>query len=184
MFEMMRKHRPTIFYGVPSLYTALLAHPDIGKGAGSDRLRHLRLGRRSAARPYRRALAQDRRRRRARRHRLDRVVADVPEQPPRRHPLRLDRQAGARLRGAHRRREGPRARRRRDRRTDRARAVGRRRLLEPARQEPPHLRRRMDLYRRQISAATPTATITTAAAPTTCSRSAACGCRRSTSRPR
>ena len=36
---MMRKHRPTIFYGVPSLYTALLAHTDIGKGAGSDRLR-------------------------------------------------------------------------------------------------------------------------------------------------
>ena len=36
---MMRKHRPTIFYGVPSLYTALLAHPQIGKGAGSDRLR-------------------------------------------------------------------------------------------------------------------------------------------------
>jgi 4-hydroxybenzoate-CoA ligase len=39
VFEMMRKHRPSIFYGVPSLYTALLAHPDIGKGAGSDRLR-------------------------------------------------------------------------------------------------------------------------------------------------
>jgi len=39
VFEMMRKHRPTIFYGVPSLYTALLSHPDIGKGAGSDRLR-------------------------------------------------------------------------------------------------------------------------------------------------
>ncbi len=39
VFEMMRKHRPTIFYGVPSLYTALLAHPEIGKGAGSDRLR-------------------------------------------------------------------------------------------------------------------------------------------------
>jgi 4-hydroxybenzoate-CoA ligase len=39
VFEIMRKHRPTIFYGVPSLYTALLAHPDIGKGAGSDRLR-------------------------------------------------------------------------------------------------------------------------------------------------
>ncbi len=36
---MMRKHRPTIFYGVPSLYTALLAHPEICKGAGSDRLR-------------------------------------------------------------------------------------------------------------------------------------------------
>jgi 4-hydroxybenzoate-CoA ligase len=39
VFEMMRKRRPTIFYGVPSLYTALLSHPDIGKGAGSDRLR-------------------------------------------------------------------------------------------------------------------------------------------------
>jgi 4-hydroxybenzoate-CoA ligase len=39
VFEMMRKHRPTIFYGVPSLYTALLAHSEICKGAGSDRLR-------------------------------------------------------------------------------------------------------------------------------------------------
>jgi acyl-coenzyme A synthetase/AMP-(fatty) acid ligase len=35
----MRKHRPTIFYGVPALYTALLSHPDIGAGCGSDRLR-------------------------------------------------------------------------------------------------------------------------------------------------
>jgi 4-hydroxybenzoate-CoA ligase len=39
VFEMMRKHRPTIFYGVPSLYSALLGHPEISKGAGSDRLR-------------------------------------------------------------------------------------------------------------------------------------------------
>jgi len=39
VLEIMRKHQPTIFYGVPSLYTALLAHPAIGKGAGSDRLR-------------------------------------------------------------------------------------------------------------------------------------------------
>jgi 4-hydroxybenzoate-CoA ligase len=35
----MRRHRPTIFYGVPSLYAALLAHKDLGPGAGSDRLR-------------------------------------------------------------------------------------------------------------------------------------------------
>jgi 4-hydroxybenzoate-CoA ligase len=35
----LRRHRPTIFYAVPSLYAALLAHPDIGPGAGSDRLR-------------------------------------------------------------------------------------------------------------------------------------------------
>ena len=39
IFEIMRRHRPSIFYAVPSLYTALLAHKGIGKGAGSDRLR-------------------------------------------------------------------------------------------------------------------------------------------------
>jgi 4-hydroxybenzoate-CoA ligase len=39
VFDIMRTHQPSIFYGVPSLYTALLAHKDIGKGAGSDRLR-------------------------------------------------------------------------------------------------------------------------------------------------
>jgi len=35
----LRRHHPTIFYAVPSLYAALLAHPEIGRGAGSDRLR-------------------------------------------------------------------------------------------------------------------------------------------------
>lgn len=39
VLDMMRRHHPTIFYAVPSLYTALLAHPEIGEGAGSDRLR-------------------------------------------------------------------------------------------------------------------------------------------------
>jgi 4-hydroxybenzoate-CoA ligase len=39
VLAIMRRHRPSIFYGVPSLYTALLAHPDIRKGMGSDRLR-------------------------------------------------------------------------------------------------------------------------------------------------
>lgn len=39
VFEMMRRHRPTVFYGVPSLYTALLSHNEICRGAGSDRLR-------------------------------------------------------------------------------------------------------------------------------------------------
>ena len=33
------RHRPTIFYAVPSLYAALLARPELGQGAGSDRLR-------------------------------------------------------------------------------------------------------------------------------------------------
>jgi 4-hydroxybenzoate-CoA ligase len=39
----VRRYRPTIFAGVPTLYAALLAHPEIAqgstKGAGSDRLR-------------------------------------------------------------------------------------------------------------------------------------------------
>jgi 4-hydroxybenzoate-CoA ligase len=39
VFEVMRRHRPTVFYAVPSLYASLLAHPDLRPGAGSDRLR-------------------------------------------------------------------------------------------------------------------------------------------------
>jgi 4-hydroxybenzoate-CoA ligase len=39
ILETMRRHQPTIFYGVPTLYAALLAHPQIGPGAGSKRLR-------------------------------------------------------------------------------------------------------------------------------------------------
>jgi 4-hydroxybenzoate-CoA ligase len=39
VFETMRRHRPTIFYGVPTLYASLLAHKDMTRGAGSDRLR-------------------------------------------------------------------------------------------------------------------------------------------------
>jgi 4-hydroxybenzoate-CoA ligase len=35
----IRRHQPTIFYAVPSLYAALLAQPEIGRGAGSERLR-------------------------------------------------------------------------------------------------------------------------------------------------
>ena len=39
VFDIMRRHEPTIFYGVPSLYLALLAHADMAHGAGSGRLR-------------------------------------------------------------------------------------------------------------------------------------------------
>jgi 4-hydroxybenzoate-CoA ligase len=39
VFELMRRHQPTIFYGVPTLYASLLAHTDMRRGAGSDRLR-------------------------------------------------------------------------------------------------------------------------------------------------
>ncbi len=39
VFEMIKRERPTVFYGVPTLYAAMLAHKDLGRGAGSDRLR-------------------------------------------------------------------------------------------------------------------------------------------------
>jgi 4-hydroxybenzoate-CoA ligase len=39
VFALMRRHQPTILYGVPSLYAALLAHSDMSRGAGSERLR-------------------------------------------------------------------------------------------------------------------------------------------------
>jgi 4-hydroxybenzoate-CoA ligase len=35
----MARHRPTLFCGVPTLYAAMLAHPGLARGAGSDRLR-------------------------------------------------------------------------------------------------------------------------------------------------
>jgi 4-hydroxybenzoate-CoA ligase len=39
VLEVMRRHQPTIFYAVPTLYAALLTHGTLGPGAGSNRLR-------------------------------------------------------------------------------------------------------------------------------------------------
>ena len=39
VLDVMQRHRPTLFGGVPTLYAAMLANPRIGPGAGSDRLR-------------------------------------------------------------------------------------------------------------------------------------------------
>jgi 4-hydroxybenzoate-CoA ligase len=39
VFKIIRRHQPTIFFGVPTLYGLLLAHKDMCRGAGSDRLR-------------------------------------------------------------------------------------------------------------------------------------------------
>ncbi len=39
VFDTMRRHQPTIFYGVPTLYASLLAHKEMTSGAGSSRLR-------------------------------------------------------------------------------------------------------------------------------------------------
>jgi len=39
VFAVLKRERPSIFCGVPTLYAAMLAHPGIGRGVGSDRLR-------------------------------------------------------------------------------------------------------------------------------------------------
>jgi len=39
VLDTMRRHRPTLFAGVPTLYAALLAQPQLTAGAGSDRLK-------------------------------------------------------------------------------------------------------------------------------------------------
>jgi 4-hydroxybenzoate-CoA ligase len=39
MFDLMQRHDVSLFYAVPSLYTALLSHPRMSRGMGSKRLR-------------------------------------------------------------------------------------------------------------------------------------------------
>jgi 4-hydroxybenzoate-CoA ligase len=39
VLDLMRRHHPTIFYAVPTLYAALLAHRELGACVGSNRLR-------------------------------------------------------------------------------------------------------------------------------------------------
>ena len=39
VLDILKRHQPSIFYGVPTLYAALLATPGLGPGAGSDKLR-------------------------------------------------------------------------------------------------------------------------------------------------
>ncbi|MEM8812487.1 MAG: benzoate-CoA ligase family protein [Pseudomonadota bacterium] len=39
VFDLMARHNPTLFFGVPTLFNAMLAHPGLSAGAGSARLR-------------------------------------------------------------------------------------------------------------------------------------------------
>ena len=149
VLDTMQRHQPTIFAGVPTLFASLLANPRIGPGAGSERLRRCI----SAGE----ALPADIGRRWS-----EMVGADILDgigstemlhifvQSGGRHPLRHLGQAGARLR-----RDDPgRARRTRAEwrggRTGGARAVVGRGLLEPARQDAPHVPRRVDAHRRHL----------------------------------
>jgi 4-hydroxybenzoate-CoA ligase len=39
MFELLRRHNPTLFFGVPTLYAAMLGDPALAEATGSSRLR-------------------------------------------------------------------------------------------------------------------------------------------------
>ena len=103
--RILREFRPTIFCGVPTLYNAMLAGPDLPRREELA-LAPLRFGRRAVAAGNRPALVAADRRRHPRRHRLDRDAAHLPQQPARRCALRHHRQARARLRAQDPRRGG------------------------------------------------------------------------------
>ena len=166
----MRAHRPTIFGGVPTLYAALLAHPALGRGAGSDRLRRCisagealpeHVGQR-----WREIVGVD--------------ILDGIGSTEMLHIFLSNRPgevrygtSGVAVPGYELRivDEGDRdVAGRRDRRAAGARPLRRRGLLEPARQEPPHLPGRMGPHRRQVPARRGGLSTATRAAPTTCSR--------------
>ena len=102
-FENIEHFKPTLYYGVPTLYAAQLAALEAGR-AISQRAR-LRLGRRGAAGRHLPALEGKDRHRDPGRHRLDRGAAHLHRQPAGRLPAGHQRQAGAGLRRPHPRRE-------------------------------------------------------------------------------
>ena len=95
--RILREHRPTIFYGVPTLYSALLASAGATQTRGSKSA-PLHIRRRGAAAGSRQALARSHRRGYSRRPGLHRDAAYFFVEPSGRSPLRYHRQAGARLR--------------------------------------------------------------------------------------
>ncbi len=96
VFARLRKYQPTIFYGVPTLFAAMLASPDLPQRDGA-RATHMRLCRRSAAARYRKTLDRAFRRRYPRRDRIDRDAAYLSVESARRRALRHHRQARSRV---------------------------------------------------------------------------------------
>ena len=185
MFDLMQRHNPSIFYAVPSLYTALLSHPRHEPRHGLAAAAALRVGRRGVARGARRTLARDRR--------LS-TCSTASARPRCCRPFCRTSRATIRYGSTgkpvagydveDRRRERRGTAGWRDRRAAGARSVGGRGLLEPAPEDRAAPSPANGPTPATNSIATATAIISTAGAPTTCSRSAACGCRPSMSRRR
>ena len=163
----MRRHQPTIFGGVPTLYAGAARRQVARPRRRLRRLRRCISAGEALPESVGHALAPDRRRRHPGRHRLDRDAAHLPVQPAGPTALRHLGRAGAGLRGAHRRRGGQPRPGRRERRAAGARAECGGRLLEPAAEKP----RRPSWANGRTPAipmcATPTVSSVSAAAPTT-----------------
>ena len=167
VFKRLVTRKPTVFFGVPTLYAAMLASPELPARADVA-LRLLRVGRRAAAEGDRRALRRALRMRRARRHRLDRDAAHLPVQPAGRRALRHDRHAGARLRHRAARRGRAAGRRRRDRRPLRPRAERGAHVLGERAKRRARRSRASGRAAATSTCATPTAATPTRDAATTC----------------
>ena len=144
------RHRPTIFFGVPTLYAAMLQVKEAEKRYDLSSRAPLRVGRRGAAGGDLQALARALRRRDPRRHRHDRDPAHLPLEPAGAGAAGLDGPRGAGLRGAHRGRRGAAGAAGRDRQPARQGRLDHGVLLEPAREDQGDALRRVDPHRRQV----------------------------------
>ena len=147
--ERLEQTRPTLFFGVPTFYAALLrqrpARRRLRLGAA------VRVGGRAAAGAAAEAVHRPLRRRDPRRHRLHRGAAHLPVQPARRHPPRHHRRRRCpATTSSPRRRTAQPVGRRRAGRAARARRVDRAGLLAPHRRHPAGLPGRVAGHRRHL----------------------------------
>ena len=184
VFAVMRQHRPTIFYGCRRSTPRCSRTRTIGARRRLRPAAALRLGRRSAAREPRRALARGRpasmcstASARPKCSRLSLATARATcatARPASRCPAMSSRSSTSTAASCRTARSANSSCA--DRPPARATGTSAPRAAAPSRANGP--------TRATSSCAMPRATTTTAAAPTTCSRSPACGYRRSRSRPR
>ena len=148
-FETIERFRPTLYYGVPTLYAALLVALD-ARPRKLDSMRACV----SAAEPlparHLSSLEGEDRHGDPRRHRLDRMPAHLHRQPARRLPARHVGQAGAGLRGEDRRRERQAGAEGRERAAVDQSEVGCQVLLEQAREDGRDHGRRLAQHRRHL----------------------------------
>jgi acyl-coenzyme A synthetase/AMP-(fatty) acid ligase len=168
VFEILTKHRPTLFFGIPTLYAAMLAVKDAEKRFDLSALRLCVSGRRGAAGRALQALAGALRRGDHRRHRTTEILHIFLSNRPGQARPGSTGQGRARLRGGDRRRRGAPVQAGRHRQPARQGRLHDGLLLEQARQD--RRTRSSEAGSRPATSTTrmPTATSGTPGAPTTC----------------